>query len=157
MPPQSPITNPKSKILLSLFSLLSLFFLLPLFSLALPVQTISSLALSPVSADATPPVTTNRWFSQSATLLLTNCTALADSGAPIDLTDLSLHVGIATALASTSTVWHAGAATNPTNGVWAAAVTLPAASPAYWQLRLTDAATNTFHYPIQQLRTRGHL
>jgi hypothetical protein len=124
---------------------------------ALPLQTLSGLALSPVSADSTPAVTTNRFYSQAATLLLTNCTALAESGARADLSGLDIDVGIAVSLASTSTVWHAGAPIVATNGTWAASVSLPSVATIYWQLRLTDAATNRFHYPVQQIRARPNL
>ena len=105
---------------------------------------------------------TNIHFTQSATLLVTNCTlySSADLGTNSTIQGLSnITVEVATSSSSTSTgTWSTATVQIATNGTWWIRLAdIPAASTIYWQCRITDATTNVYYYQQKMLYADPHL
>ena len=106
--------------------------------------------------------TTNTYYTQGASLLMTNMIAYstADLGTNSVVQGLSnVTVEVATSLSSSSTgTWVTATVLDAEAGTWTVTIpSLPAASAVYWQLRLTDSATNIYYYEKQILRANPHL
>jgi hypothetical protein len=95
--------------------------------------------------------TTNIALAQGATLRFTNCLAYADATGSVvqGLDGVTCDVGVGS---STTSIWYRVTVQSAAQGKWAGHVTLPRIETIYWQLRLTDAATNIYYYPQQSLR-----
>jgi len=106
--------------------------------------------------------TTDTIYTQDATVLFSNCVALAGAttnSARQDLRDLamSLIVGDADGTSVTNDAY----AIDATNGTWYATGTIPAGTdPLYWQFVISQtnsSPTNTYYYQKEKLQTESHL
>jgi len=104
---------------------------------------------------------TNTHYTQGASFLFTNMvaysTAYSTNPTIQQLDSVTVQVAMSTSSSTTGT-WVNGSVQVATSGTWCATITtLPSASAVYWQLRLTDAATNTYYYQQQVLYADPHL
>ena len=110
-------------------------------------QTLDGIVLARTAASTA--TSTNISYHAGETLVLTNIQCLALGTATQNLTSVAIEVGIGT---SSAGIWATGTPLVAADGTFFCPVTVPVGlSAVYWQTRLTDAATNTYYYPMQKL------
>lgn len=102
--------------------------------------------------------TCNTIYTAGSTVLFTNCVAYSGAGtnsAVQKLNGVTLKLLLSDGT-TTSTNTATSVSTNA--GTWKATVMLPDnPNSIYWQLKITDANTNTYYYGKQMLRAQKHL
>jgi hypothetical protein len=97
-------------------------------------------------------------FYRNTTLRFTNCVAKSGTtaaSAAQGLEGVTIQVKIGTA--TNDTVAYTGAVQVATSGTWYCSAVTPTGTTAYIQVRLTDAATNSYIYPWKVIRTKASL
>jgi len=93
-------------------------------------------------------------FVEGTTLIMTNCVVYSGgttSSAVQGLTDVAIEIRIGDLFSSTA---YTGHVINAESGTWWTSITVPTNYPTtFLQMKLTDAATNMFIYPLRIIRT----
>ena len=93
-------------------------------------------------------------FVEGTTLLMTNCVIYSGgttSSAVQGLTHVAIEIRIGDLFSSTA---HTGQVINAALGTWWTSITVPTNyASVFLQMKLTDASTNSYVYPLRIIRT----